>query len=89
MMKNTTVINVILIVTGGFKIFETVQQLTGGGPNHISDVLVTYMYHTTFTTSRYGYGMAIASVSFVFLLVFSIIYLTRINQSLQRRIRLC
>ena len=44
MMKNTIVINTILIITGGFKIFETVKQLTNGGPNHMSDVLVTYMY---------------------------------------------
>ena len=35
MMKNTIVINTILIITGGFKIFETVKQLTNGGPNHM------------------------------------------------------
>ena len=73
MMKNTIVINTILIITGGFKIFETVKQLTNGGPNHMSDVLVTYMYDTTFTSSRYGYGMAVATVSFVLCLIFSII----------------
>lgn len=70
MMKNTIVINTILIITGGFKIFETVKQLTNGGPNHMSDVLVTYMYDTTFTSSRYGYGMAVATVSFVLCLIF-------------------
>lgn len=85
-MKNTIIINVILIVTGGFKIFETVQQLTGGGPNHLSDVLVTYMYHTTFTTSRYGYGMAIASMAFVFSLVISAIYLLRVNRSMKQEV---
>ena len=84
MMKNTIVINTVLIITGGFKIFETVQQLTNGGPNHVSDVLVTYMYHTTFTTSRYGYGMAIATVSFIFCLIFSIIYLTKVNKSMHQ-----
>ena len=75
MLKETTIIVVILIITGGFKIFETVQQLTGGGPNHLSDVLVTYMYHVTFTTSRYGYGMAIASVTAVFSLISTCAYL--------------
>lgn len=75
MLKETTVIVVILIITGGFKIFETVQQLTGGGPNHLSDVLVTYMYHVTFTTSRYGYGMAIASVTAIFSLIGTCAYL--------------
>lgn len=84
LMKNTTIINVILIVTGGFKIFETVRQLTGGGPNHLSDVLVTYMYHTTFTSSRYGYGMAVACITFLFSLIISVFYLSRVNKTLVR-----
>ena len=84
MMKNTIVINTILIITGGFKIFETVKQLTNGGPNHMSDVLVTYMYDTTFTSSRYGYGMAV-TVSFVLCLIFSIIYLVNVGKSLEQK----
>lgn len=85
MMKNTIVINTILIITGGFKIFETVKQLTNGEPNHMSDVLVTYMYDTTFTSSRYGYGMAVATVSFVLCLIFSIIYLVNVGKSLEQK----
>ncbi len=85
MMKNTIVINTILIITGGFKIFETVKQLTNGGPNHMSDVLVTYMYDTTFTSSRYGYGMAVATVSFVLCFIFSIIYLVNVGKSLEQK----
>ena len=85
MMKNTIVINTILIITGGFKIFETVKQLTNGGPNHMSDVLVTYMYDTTFTSSRYGYGMAVDTVSFVLCLIFSIIYLVNVGKSLEQK----
>lgn len=85
MMKNAIVINTILIITGGFKIFETVKQLTNGGPNHMSDVLVTYMYDTTFTSSRYGYGMAVATVSFVLCLIFSIIYLVNVGKSLEQK----
>ena len=85
MMKNTIVINTILIITGGFKIFETVKQLTNGGPNHMSDVLVTYMYDTTFTSSRYGYGMAVATVSFVLCLIFSIIYLVNVGKSIEQK----
>ncbi len=85
MMKNTIVINTILIITGGFKIFETVKQLTNGGPNHMSDVFVTYMYDTTFTSSRYGYGMAVATVSFGLCLIFSIIYLVNVGKSLEQK----
>ena len=48
MLKETFVINVVLMITGALKIFELVYQLTGGGPNHLSDVLVSYMYYVVF-----------------------------------------
>jgi raffinose/stachyose/melibiose transport system permease protein len=69
MMKETFVMNIVLIITGSLKIFELVYQLTNGGPNHLSDVLVSYMYYVVFTSSQYGYGMAIG----VFILTISIL----------------
>jgi raffinose/stachyose/melibiose transport system permease protein len=60
MLNETFRINVVLIVTGVFRVFELVYELTGGGPVHTSDVMVTYMYFITFTNQEYGYGMAIA-----------------------------
>lgn len=65
LLNETFKLNVILVITLVFKIFETVLQLTNGGPNHLSDVLVTYMYSTTFTSGEYGYGMAIAVASLI------------------------
>ncbi|MGG1398045.1 sugar ABC transporter permease [Bacillus salipaludis] len=75
MLNETFKINIVLIITFGFKIFETVIQLTNGGPNHLSEVLVTYMYNITFISSEYGYGMAIASVTFIITILFTGIYL--------------
>ena len=37
-------------------------MLTGGGPVHLSDVLVSYMYYVTFTSQQYGLGMAFAII---------------------------
>lgn len=84
MLKETVTIVIVLIITGSFKIFETVQQLTNGGPNHLSDVLVTYMYHITFTSNRYGYGMSIATMTFVFAGICSIIYLRNAGSKLKK-----
>lgn len=75
MIKQTIVIVMLLVITGCFKIFETVYQLTNGGPNHLSETLVTYMYYSTFTSSRYGYGMSIASIAFLLSAVFAVIYI--------------
>ena len=75
MIRQSIIIVMLLVITGCFKIFESVYQLTGGGPNHMSDLLVTYMYYSTFTSSRYGYGMSIASVTFLISALFAVIYL--------------
>lgn len=65
MLNETFKMNLILVITLVFKIFETVLQLTNGGPNHLSEVLVTYMYGMTFTSGEYGYGMSIAVMTLV------------------------
>lgn len=65
MMNETFAIVTILLITNVFKIFELVYMLTGGGPVHRSETLVSYMYFVTFTNQRYGSGMAIAVIVFV------------------------
>ena len=75
MIKPTLLIVTILLITGVFKIFEIVVQLTAGGPNPLSELLVTYMYYMTFQSTKYGYGMSIAIVTFLLTAVFSVIYI--------------
>lgn len=74
MMKSTISTVSVLIITGVFKIFEIVQQTTGGGPNHLSETLVTYSYSMTFSSGDYGYGMSLATFTFVLSLVITGIY---------------
>ena len=73
-LRDTFISVGILIITGSMKIFETVQQLTGGGPTHYSETLVTYAYNTTFARGEYGYGMALASATFLISLILIGIY---------------
>lgn len=75
MLKETIAINIVLIVTGCFKVFELVYQLTNGSPNHMSEVLTTYMYNTTFISSKYGYGMSIAVFTCLVTMCITFIYL--------------
>lgn len=74
MMKTTISTVAVLIITGVFKIFEIVLQTTGGGPNHLSETLVTYSYSMTFMSGNYGYGMSLATVTFIISLVITGIY---------------
>lgn len=75
MMRETFAIVAILLITNVFKIFELVYMLTGGGPVHRSETLVSYMYFVTFTNQRYGSGMAIAVIIFVLGAATSLSYL--------------
>jgi raffinose/stachyose/melibiose transport system permease protein len=75
MLSETFNICTVLVITGVFKIFELVYVLTGGGPVHVSDVLVSYMYYITFTVTQYGYGMTLAVVIFALGVVVSVGYL--------------
>jgi raffinose/stachyose/melibiose transport system permease protein len=56
-----------------------VYILTGGGPGHYSETMVSYLYSTTFTSRRYGYGSAIGVVEFLIALAMAgiFLYLTR------------
>jgi raffinose/stachyose/melibiose transport system permease protein len=62
MMRETFMIVTVLMITGVFKVFEIVFVLTGGGPTHASETLVSYTYFITFGSQRYGYGMSSAVI---------------------------
>ncbi len=83
MLRESVKISIVLIITGVFKIFEIVIQLTGGGPNHLSETLVTYMYSMTFSNGQYGYGMSLAVVTFLLTIVFSVSYLYLSKKSIE------
>ncbi len=80
MLKTTFAIVTILLITNVFKVFELVYVLTGGGPVHRSETLVSYMYFVTFTNQQYGYGMALAVIITVLGAVISAGYLLLANR---------
>jgi raffinose/stachyose/melibiose transport system permease protein len=80
MMRETFAIVTILMITNIFKIFELVYMLTGGGPVHRSETLVSYMYFVTFTNQQYGYGMALAVVITLLGALVSVGYLAAVRK---------
>ncbi|WP_239615434.1 carbohydrate ABC transporter permease [Cohnella mopanensis] len=41
-----------------FKAFDLIFALTGGGPAYSTEILSTYIYHTAFQSSEFGYAAA-------------------------------
>ena len=83
MLKRTVISVGVLVITGSLKVFEIVQQLTNGGPAHSSETLVTYSYSLTFGSREYGYGMTLATLTFLisFVIMMFYLYLTRDKES--------
>lgn len=79
-MKETFRLSFVMILSGALKAYETIKMLTGGGPNHVSETLISLMYSETFTSHKYGYGMSIAVTQFIIALTLSVIFLKITNK---------
>jgi ABC-type sugar transport systems, permease components len=75
MLANTITVNVMLGLIGGFKSFDYIFALTGGGPGKSSSTLMYSIYRMAFTESQFGKAEALAAVAFVFILMISIVVL--------------
>ncbi len=69
----TIVTSSILAIVGSLKSFDLFYIMTGGGPNHATEILGTYMYKQAFVNFNMGYGSSIAFVMFLIALVVVII----------------
>ncbi len=62
LIKPILKVDAVLIITGALKYYDLVAVMTGGGPNHASELMSTYMFYQGFRTLKYGYSAAIGVV---------------------------
>lgn len=55
-------------IINSFTAFDLIFVMTGGGPGHATDLLVTYIYSTAFRLSQFDYAAAITIVNFLLFL---------------------
>jgi multiple sugar transport system permease protein len=58
----TIVLVFIMLTIGGFQTYIPIALITGGGPLHRTEVLLTYMYNQAFGDLNYGYATAQAYI---------------------------
>lgn len=59
---------VILGVIASFTSFDLIYTMTGGGPGLATELLITYIYKTSFSLSRFDYAAAVTVVMFLLFL---------------------
>ncbi|REJ10324.1 carbohydrate ABC transporter permease [Halobacillus trueperi] len=73
MLMPTIVSSSILAIVGSLKAFDIFYIMTGGGPNHGTELMGTYMFKQAFINFNMGYASAIAFLMFFIALVVTII----------------
>lgn len=71
LLRPAVVINLMLSVIGGLKLFDQVWVMTGGGPGHASETMSTLIYKNAFQFGEYGYSVAMALVLTLFVAILS------------------
>lgn len=61
-LRPVLLVVVMLKLIGSFKTFDQVFIMTGGGPLHSSDTLLTFLYQQGFERFDFGYASAIGVV---------------------------
>lgn len=69
--------NVLMSLIGGFKIFDSIFAMTGGGPGYATETIMTTLIRIGFTEGRNAYSCAFAMIFFVIVFI-----LTKIIQHL-------
>ncbi|MCM3340178.1 sugar ABC transporter permease [Paenibacillus sp. MER TA 81-3] len=59
---DTLKVTIVLCISGSLKAFDLIYVMTNGGPAHATELLASYMYNSTFTVYRFGYGSAVSTL---------------------------
>jgi len=74
MVRNTTMMALVLTSLHAFKSVEIILVMTGGGPNGATETMATKVFHEAFTLLRIGVGSAGAVAIFVLNLMFTMAF---------------
>lgn len=75
LLRETTVVTILLCVTGGFAAFDLFFAMTNGGPFNATEIPTTWIVKQAFDRGRFGYGIALTVVMAAVVGLVSIVYL--------------
>jgi len=75
LVREMSILMLIITISGAFLVFSEVQVMTAGGPNNASHTLGTWLYKNAFFNDQMGYAAAIGTVIFVITFTIAVIQL--------------
>jgi raffinose/stachyose/melibiose transport system permease protein len=75
MLREMTVLALIITISGAYMVFNEVMVMTQGSPNNSSHTMASWMYTSGFRFDQMGYASAIASVIFVITFAIAVLQL--------------
>jgi multiple sugar transport system permease protein len=69
MLKPSLFLCAVIAILNSFSAFDLVYIVTGGGPGHATELLITYIYKLGFGQTRFDYAAALTVAQFALLLV--------------------
>jgi multiple sugar transport system permease protein len=72
-------VTTVLSIIGNMNSFTIPYVMTGGGPAHQSEIIITWVNNLSFQSLRFGYSSAVAVVLFLALFVFSYFYVRALS----------
>jgi multiple sugar transport system permease protein len=75
LLRPAILIALLFRTLDAFRVFDTVYVLTGGGPGDRTETLSVYAYKLMFQTLQFGYGSAVSVITFVCVLLISVLYI--------------
>jgi raffinose/stachyose/melibiose transport system permease protein len=79
-LKPIVTISVLWNLIGGFKVYDVVAIMTGGGPNHATEVLATYLYRDAFEVNKMGTASVVAIVIVVLCIIASVLRMKLVEE---------
>lgn len=73
LLRPTTFFLAVTQVVASFQVFDMVYALTGGGPQHRTEVVATLVYNEAFGASRLGRASAVAVILFLILVAITLV----------------
>ena len=68
---------------GSFNVFISVYLMTGGGPIHQTEVLLSYMYHQAFDFLDFGFGAALSNLLAILIVALSLLQIRFLRREVE------